>query len=117
MDRTTKRNFISREVLKQFQSQVKQQLESTTLQDDTRIAGWFMGTKGENLDLVKKLLSIVVERTVAGRIEAFPEDPEYITDTVKTSEPYLQAINDVEAKSEQLLRTVATCVPNELCIH
>ncbi|WP_211210596.1 pyridoxal-dependent decarboxylase [Hahella ganghwensis] len=103
MDMTSRRKFVSRDILNKVQAQLKQKLLSAPLHDDTSIAGWFMGTKGENRELVKKILSTVVERTLNGRQELFPEDPAYITDSVKTSEPYLQAIQDVEQKSEGLL--------------
>ncbi|OZG74213.1 glutamate decarboxylase [Hahella sp. CCB-MM4] len=103
MDMTSKKKFVSRDIFNKVQSHLKQKLLAAPLHDDTSIAGWFMGTKGENREIVKKLLSTVVERTLDGRKELFPEDPGYITENVKKSEPYLQAIQDVERKSDGLL--------------
>ncbi|MDG9672196.1 pyridoxal-dependent decarboxylase [Hahella sp. CR1] len=98
-----RRKFVSRDVLKQVKSHLKQGLVSAPLLDDTSIAGWFMGTKGENLDVVKKLLSAVVEKTLEGRTNQFPEDPGYITDKVKSSDAYVQALQNIEQRSDDLL--------------
>ncbi|WP_163835607.1 pyridoxal-dependent decarboxylase [Spartinivicinus ruber] len=103
MEMSSKRKFVSRKVLHQVKSHLKQGFVSAPLVDDTSIAGWFMGTQGANRELIKKLINTVIERTLDGRASLFPEDPEYITDQVKASEPYLQATQDVETKSDQLL--------------
>ncbi|MGI0118531.1 pyridoxal-dependent decarboxylase [Zooshikella sp. RANM57] len=103
MGMTSTKKFISREILHQVKSHLKQGLVSAPLLDDKAIAGWFMGTKGENREVVKKILSNVIELTLEGRSSLFPEDPGYITDSVKASEPYMQALQNVEQKSEALL--------------
>lgn len=96
-----KNTCVSQELLRQVQQQLKHKL-----QDDTALAGWFMGTAGENRDAVVSLITEVIDRTLNYRKSLFPNDPHYITESVKSSKAYQDALYDVEHKSKALLDTL-----------
>lgn len=63
---------------------------------DKEIAGWFLGTKGENSDVFSQLIAAAVQDIAYGRRSFHPEDPGYITEEVKNSTGYLQAIQSLK---------------------
>ncbi|CAM3766331.1 histidine decarboxylase [Vibrio aerogenes CECT 7868] len=103
MEKTIGRPVVSGSVLSELKQFLSQGLDKVQVQDDRAIAAWFMGTKGENLDMVKNLVTRVIEETLYSRAELFPGDPAYITQEVKASAPYQQAKLDIAEKSNSLL--------------
>lgn len=101
MANVTRQQFVSKSVLNDIMAQPK--LRAVLgVEDDKSVAGWFMGAKGENLNEVKNLVSRVIELTLEGRKELFPTDPEYITNSVKESPAYNDALSKVKENSRQL---------------
>lgn len=103
MANNMKQKFVSQKIFNDIMAELPPKLQKTAeLEDDKSIAGWFMGASGENLEKVKELVSGVIDLTLAGRKNLFPEDPEYITDEVKASTAYKNALQEVESKSNKL---------------
>lgn len=104
MNNTTGGKFLSNSILKEIQGHLDQQFEKrVTVQDDTEIAGWFMGTRGENLSEVTEIILSVLKSVVEGRELLFPADPNYITGSIKVSEGYKKGIEAVKEQTENLL--------------
>lgn len=105
MGKTSNTKFVSSRVLNDIKSDVQLKLrQAPSLTDDKTLAAWFMGTKGENLAPVKTLISSVVELTLNGRAQLFPDDPGYITQEVKNSDAYQNAMGEVTEKSQSLIQ-------------
>ncbi len=70
---------------------------------DKEIAGWFLGTKGENLDVFTRLINEAIQDIAYGRRSYHPEDPGYVTEEVRNSTGYLQAIQSLTDNFHQLV--------------
>jgi glutamate/tyrosine decarboxylase-like PLP-dependent enzyme len=66
-------------------------------------AAWFLGTRGENAELLSHLLREAVESTARGRRAFHPEDPPFITPAVKDSPQYQRAAEHMEECFRQFL--------------
>lgn len=75
------------------------------------LAGWFLGTKGENETVFRRLMTMAVEEHIKGRQAFHPEDPEWITPDIKQSEAYRQTIAELEKQTRQLLDELKQSVP------
>jgi glutamate/tyrosine decarboxylase-like PLP-dependent enzyme len=63
---------------------------------DKEIAGWFLGTKGENINVFCQLITEAIEAIAYGRRSFHPDDPGYVTEEVKHTRGYLNAIQSLK---------------------
>ncbi len=103
--KTTQKNYhIPRSILDDIRTHLDQRIgKKIDVKDDKEIAGWFMGTRGENLGEVFEIITNVIKTMVEGRELLFPDDPNYITARIKTSEAYKNAIDEVKEQTNNLL--------------
>jgi hypothetical protein len=96
--------FIPKSILDKIKGHLNQQFErNVEIVDPKEIAGWFMGTRGENLSEVTEIISSVLTSLLKGRQELNPEDPYYITETVKSSAGYKKGMTSVIEQTDNLL--------------
>lgn len=67
------------------------------------IAGWFLGTKGENIGVFTELIAAAVQDIAYGRRSFHPEDPGHITEEVKNSQGYRKAIQSLKDNLYRML--------------
>lgn len=96
---------VSRSIYNDIKIQLDERfVKKVDLHDEKEIAGWFMGTRGENLYEVSKIIESVLQSVVGGRETLFPDDPAYITEEIKASEGYKRGFASVERETENLLK-------------
>ena len=61
------------------------------------LGGWFLGPRAENADVFISIFQEVFEEHVRLRKNYFPADPEYLTEEIKRSAPYLSEVEDTRA--------------------
>lgn len=97
-------NIISHEICDELKNQFDKLFEAETINvGDEEVAGWFMGTRGENLGVVSEIILSVLNGVVGERELMFPNDPNYITPEIKTSDGYKKGINAVKEETENLI--------------
>ena len=65
-------------------------------------AAWFLGPKAENKDLMLELITKAIEQHCGYRTSYHPEDPAMITDEVKASKSYKNAVETLRASAAEL---------------
>lgn len=75
------------------------------------LEAWFMGPKGENADVLETLIVEAIRDQAEWRKNYHPEDPEHITDEIKQSPEYLQAMENFNEGYHSLLEFLKKSVP------
>jgi len=75
------------------------------------LAAWFIGPKGENKKLLRRLVLKAVEAHCKFRESYFPDDPPYVTETIRRSRPYRTSIKTLETEYSRLLEQLDESVP------
>lgn len=71
--------------------------------DIGEVAAWFLGPRAENHEVLTDLIKIALEKAIAYRREFEPDDPQVITEEVKNSSDYKQAVNTMTSAFESLV--------------
>ena len=99
-------NELSREIIEIFKSLKQKHYREGIQEKDPfnakEIAGWFLGTGGENAMLLTELLVKAVQQISEGRQVIYPNDPSYVDGNIKASEPYQKATSHVVGAVNQL---------------
>jgi glutamate/tyrosine decarboxylase-like PLP-dependent enzyme len=74
-------------------------------------AGWFLGPKAENKDLLLELITEAIEQHCSYRTSYHPEDPVIITDEVKHSESYKDAVKNLRKSTAELTQLLKRSAP------
>ncbi|MFB7470802.1 pyridoxal phosphate-dependent decarboxylase family protein [Kitasatospora sp. NPDC056184] len=77
----------------------------------TELAAWFLGPLGENGPVLKELVQAALDSHLADRREVYPNDPPYVTDDMKSSGAYLDAVKRTRAHLDDLLDRLRGSVP------
>ena len=75
------------------------------------LEAWFMGPKGENADVLETLIVEAIRDQAEWRNNYHPEDPKHITDEIKQSPEYLQAMENFNEGYHSLLEFLKKSVP------
>jgi glutamate/tyrosine decarboxylase-like PLP-dependent enzyme len=75
------------------------------------LAGWFLGPKAENADLLKKMINQALEKHIQDRIDLYPNDPVYVTEKMKDSPEYQRTVEVLEEKATALFDQLKGSVP------
>lgn len=75
------------------------------------VEGWFLGPKGENAELLKSLVGTAIDAHVEQRRAFHPEDPEVITEEVKSSRSYKAAVEQLRAETGRLFELLKQSMP------
>jgi len=75
------------------------------------VEAWFLGPRGENADLLERLVVEAVRDQVYWRRNFHPEDPSHITEVIKRSPEYLDGLNRLEQGFTGLLAFLKKSVP------
>ncbi len=75
------------------------------------VEAWFLGPKAENADLLKRLIVQAIDSQADWRNSYFPEDPCHITEEIKRSPDYQEAIELIEKGYHDLLEQLKQSVP------
>jgi glutamate/tyrosine decarboxylase-like PLP-dependent enzyme len=67
------------------------------------VAAWFLGPRGENVDLFSELVSVALNDHVFWRRNFHPSDPSPITESMKRDEAYLDAVDLIKTEFYALL--------------
>ena len=74
-------------------------------------AGWFLGPKAENKDLLLELITKTIEQHCNYRTSYHPDDPAMITDEVKESESYQEALTRLRKSTAELNELLKRSAP------
>ncbi len=74
-------------------------------------AGWFLGPKAENKDLLLELITETIEQHCNYRELYHPEDPTIITEEVKASPSYKTAVADLRRGTDELNKLLKRSAP------
>lgn len=66
-------------------------------------AAWFMGPRAENADLFRRMIELAMHEAADYRTEYKPGDPEVITEEVKASQSYKDAVANMELSYRKLV--------------
>jgi glutamate/tyrosine decarboxylase-like PLP-dependent enzyme len=72
---------------------------------------WFLGPKAENKDVLLQLVTEAIEQHSACRQGFHPEDPIYITDAIKQSQDYRDAIAALKSHTADLFKQMQHSTP------
>lgn len=75
------------------------------------VEAWFLGPRAENADLLERLVLAAVRDQVYWRRNFHPQDPVHITEAVKRSPEYLDALDRLEEGYTGLLSFLKKSVP------
>ncbi|MEG3839046.1 pyridoxal-dependent decarboxylase [Microcoleus sp. herbarium14] len=75
------------------------------------LEAWFMGPKGENADVLETLIVEAIRDQAKWRNNYHPEDAKHITDEIKQSPEYLQAMDNFNEGYHSLLEFLKKSVP------
>ena len=67
------------------------------------LAAWFLGPRGENVDLFSELVEVALNDHVFWRRNFHPSDPSPITESMKREEDYLNAVDIIKTEFYALL--------------
>ncbi|MEB3339427.1 pyridoxal-dependent decarboxylase [Okeania sp.] len=74
-----------------------------TIEVSSDVAAWFLGPRGENVDLFSELVSIALNDHVFWRRNFHPTDPSPLTESMKRDEAYLDAVDLIKTEFYALL--------------
>ncbi len=74
-----------------------------------QVEAWFLGTKGENVDLFLKLVSEAITDQAFWRRNFHPGDPSHITSAIKRDPSYLEAVGRMEDEFRQFRVVLVVC--------
>ena len=75
------------------------------------VEAWFLGPKGENSDVFEKLIVEAIRDQTYWRRNYHPEDPTHITEEIKRSPDYLDAMGQLNEGYQELLAFLKKSVP------
>ncbi|BBO35587.1 pyridoxal-dependent decarboxylase [Lacipirellula parvula] len=75
------------------------------------VAAWFLGTKGENVDVFERMIVEAIRDHVYWRRNFHPGDPTFITEETKAHPGYLQALSALKDAHNELLAQLKKSVP------
>jgi glutamate/tyrosine decarboxylase-like PLP-dependent enzyme len=76
-----------------------------------KVEAWFLGTKGENGDEFERLILEAIRDHIFWRRNFHPGDPTHVSDEVKRSPEYLQAMDALKEGHQELLAFLKKSVP------
>ncbi len=75
------------------------------------LEAWFLGPKAENADLFEKLIADAIRDQAHWRRNFHPDDPTHITEEIKRSPAYLEAVGSLKDNHQSLLSFLKKSVP------
>jgi hypothetical protein len=75
------------------------------------LEAWFLGPKGENGEMFERMVSLAIRDHVFWRRNYHPADPTHITEAIKRSDDYLQAMEALQEGLDELLAFLKKSVP------
>ncbi len=84
-------------------AQTTQELLGSETETDRAVAAWFLGPRGENVDLFSELVSVALNDHVFWRRNFHPSDPSPITESMKREPEYLDAVDLIKTEFYNLL--------------
>ncbi|MDJ0796436.1 MAG: pyridoxal-dependent decarboxylase [Calothrix sp. MO_167.B12] len=98
---------------------VKKHVVAQTLEDllggehetEREVAAWFIGPRGENLDLFSELILLSINDHVFWRRNFHPSDPSPITEAMKREPGYLQAVDTIKTEFYTMLAELKKSAP------
>lgn len=96
--------------LQQQQNEILSKLRvKGTGSDD--LAGWFLGPKAENTELLHHLIQRAMDNHCNDRKNLYPNDPVYVTEEMKQTPEYQETVRVLQHKLDVLLEELKGSVP------
>ena len=76
-----------------------------------QVEAWFLGPKAENLELLKELILSALDDQAEWRRSYKPADPSHISNGIRQSQSYLDAVAVLRTEFKELLRYLKLSVP------
>ncbi len=97
----------------------KKRIVAQTIQDllggenetQREVAAWFLGPRGENVDLFADLILVALNDHVFWRRNFHPSDPSPITESMKREPGYLEAVDTIKTEFYRLLAELKKSAP------
>src|SRR5215208_6398461 len=67
------------------------------------VEAWFLGPKGENADVLERLITEAIRDQAFWRKNYHPDDPTHITEEMRRSAQYLEAMDSLQEGYRELL--------------
>ena len=84
---------------------------SLDVEGSRSVEAWFLGPKGENSDVLEKLIVEAIRDQTYWRRNYHPGDPTHITEEIKRSPDYLEAMGQLNEGYQELLAFLKKSVP------
>jgi len=107
-------NIISDKHLKGFQNyyeKIDERGLSLKGNGTDSLSAWFLGPKGENVELLKSLINTAIDKHIKIRQEFHPEDPVFITEDMMKSEEHKKGVRKLKNDTENFLNELQQSVP------
>ncbi|ARV62790.1 decarboxylase [Nostocales cyanobacterium HT-58-2] len=75
------------------------------------VEAWFLGPRAENIEILKELIAEAIDSQAEWRRSYFPKDPCHITEEIKQSPDYQEAITLIKHDYHDLLERLKKSVP------
>ncbi|SFO28089.1 Pyridoxal-dependent decarboxylase conserved domain-containing protein [Chitinophaga sp. YR627] len=75
------------------------------------LAGWFLGPKAENTELLQQLIQRTMDNHCNDRKNLYPNDPVYVTEEMKQTPEYQETVRVLQHKLDVLLEELKGSVP------
>lgn len=70
------------------------------------VSAWFLGPKGENGELMRRLVGKALESHLQFRHDVYPKDPQFITPKMQQSPEYKRSVKQLEREFEGVLKAL-----------
>ena len=70
---------------------------------------WFLGPKGENGELLQRLVGKALKSHLRFREEVYPKDPRFITPEMQSSPEYKRSVEQIELEFDRVLASLQEC--------
>ncbi|SDF03435.1 pyridoxal-dependent decarboxylase [Chitinophaga filiformis] len=101
--------IFARNLTQQHEELLSKLKRKGTGSDD--LAGWFLGPKAENTELLKELIRQALDNHCNDRKNLYPNDPVYVTEEMKQTPEYQETVRILKDKLDILLQQLKGSVP------
>ncbi|MFE6775492.1 pyridoxal phosphate-dependent decarboxylase family protein [Streptomyces sp. NPDC057702] len=91
--------------------QLRPEYDLKKAEGTTELAAWFLGPRGENGAVFQELVLEALRSHLADRDTVYPHDPVYVTEEMKQTDAYDQAVKRMKADLGELLSRLTGSVP------
>ncbi len=73
------------------------------------VTAWFLGPKGENGELLQRLVGKALKSHLGFRKDVYPKDPRFITPEMQEGDDYKRTVDQIEREFDGVLKALQDC--------